>query len=130
MTEIAIVNATERLWAGQLGHGFIILSFVAAILSCLSFYLSSKDQGYLKLARMAFNIHGFAVFGIAGTLFYMLFNHFFEYQYVWQHSNTSMNMKYILSCFWEGQEGSFLLWTFWNVVLGWMLNRQLKNKEW
>ncbi len=130
MTENAIVYATERLWAGQLGHAFIILSFVAAILSCLSFYLASKDQGYLKLARMAFNIHGFAVFGIAGTLFYMLFNHFFEYQYVWQHSNTSMNMKYIMSCFWEGQEGSFLLWTFWNVVLGWILNRQLKNKEW
>ncbi len=60
----------------------------------------------------------------------MLFNHFFEYQYVWQHSNTAMDMKFILSCFWEGQEGSFLLWTFWNVVLGLILNRILKNSEW
>lgn len=41
-----------------------------------------------------------------------------------------MDMKYILSCFWEGQEGSFLLWTFWNVVLGLILNRLLKNSEW
>lgn len=39
-------------------------------------------------------------------------------------------MKYILSCFWEGQEGSFLLWTFWNVVLGLILNRFLKDGEW
>jgi len=29
-----------------------------------------------------------------------------------------MPMRYLLSCFWEGQEGSFLLWTFWNLILG------------
>jgi cytochrome c-type biogenesis protein CcmF len=121
---------SERVWAGNLGNGFIVLSFVAAILSCVSFYLSSKNINLIKLARLAFNIHGFAVLGIIGTLFYMLLNHFFEYQYVYQHSNTSMNMKYILSCFWEGQEGSFLLWTFWNVVLGLLLKRQLKGGVW
>src|SRR5258706_12163318 len=27
-------------------------------------------------------------------------------------------MKYIFSAFWEGQEGSFLLWMFWHVILG------------
>lgn len=37
-------------------------------------------------------------------------------------------MKYILSCFWEGQEGSFLLWTFWHVVIGFILQR--KSAEW
>lgn len=120
----------ERLWAGNLGNGFIVLSFVAALLSFISFYLSSKNPGFVKLARIAFNLHGFAVIGIIGTLFYMLFNHYFEYQYVYQHSNMEMNMKYILSCFWEGQEGSFLLWTFWNVVLGLLLKKQLKGGEW
>lgn len=125
-----IEYAGEHLWAGNLGHGFVILSFVAALLACVSFVLAAKNSAYVKLARWSFNIHGFSVIGIALTLFVMLFNHFFEYQYVWQHSNTEMSMKYILSCFWEGQEGSFLLWTFWNAVLGWVLKRQLKNSEW
>lgn len=120
----------ERIWAGQTGHFFIVLSFVSALLACLAFVLSNKNREYLKLARMSYHVHGFSVLGIAGTLFYMLFNHFFEYQYVYQHSNTEMNMKYILSCFWEGQEGSFLLWTFWNVVLGWILRWQLRKGEW
>lgn len=120
----------ERLWAGQLGNAFLVLSFTAALLSCISYLLSSRQPGLLKLARIAFNVHGFSVIGIAGTLFFMLFNHYFEYQYVWQHSNREMDMKYILSCFWEGQEGSFLLWTFWNVVLGLLLKRQLKGGEW
>lgn len=128
MNEIKYI--TERLWIGQLGHAFVILSFVTALLSCVCFYLSFKNKDFVKLARISFNLHGFSVLGIAGTLFFMLFNHYFEYQYVWQHSNTEMDMKYILSCFWEGQEGSFLLWTFWNIILGWILKYQLKNGEW
>lgn len=120
----------ERVWAGGLGNAFVVLSFTAALLSCVAYYLSFKDRSYLRLARIAFNVHGAAVLGITGTLFYMLFNHFFEYQYVYQHSNTEMNMKYIFSCFWEGQEGSFLLWTFWHVVLGLVLKRQLKEGIW
>ncbi len=128
MNEIKYIG--ERLWAGHLGNAFVVLSFIAALLSFVSFYFSSKNISFIKLARIAFNVHGFAVIGIIATMFYMLLNHYFEYQYVWQHSNTSMDMKYILSCFWEGQEGSFLLWTFWNVVLGTLLKKQLKNNEW
>lgn len=127
---ISIEYIGERLWAGHLGNAFVILSFVAALFSCVSFYLSVKNSEFLKFARYSFNIHCFAVLGIVATLFFMLFNHFFEYQYVWQHSNTDMDRKYIMSCFWEGQEGSFLLWTFWNIVLGLILKRQLRNGEW
>lgn len=29
----------------------------------------------------------------------------------------------MISCFWEGQEGSFLLWIFWHMILGWFLIR-------
>ena len=125
-----IKYAGEHLWAGNLGNACVMLSFVAALLSVAAFFLSKTNGEFLRLARIAFNVHGLAVIGIAGTLFFMLFNHYFEYQYVWQHSNMEMNMKYILSCFWEGQEGSFLLWTFWNMVLGMILKKQLKGGEW
>ncbi len=128
MNEIKYIG--ERLWAGHLGNAFVVLSFVTALLSFVSFYLAFKNKSFIKLARITFNLHSFSVLGIIATLFYMLFNHYFEYQYPWQHSNTEMDMKYILSCFWEGQEGSFLLWTFWNIVLGFFLRLQLKNGEW
>jgi cytochrome c-type biogenesis protein CcmF len=120
----------EHLWAGYLGNAFIVLSFIASLLSFLFFKLSVKNSAYIRAARISFNIHGASVIGIAGTLFIMLFNHFYEYQYVWQHSNNAMPMRYIFSCFWEGQEGSFLLWTFWNMVLGMILKKQLKGGEW
>jgi cytochrome c-type biogenesis protein CcmF len=119
----------EHIWAGQLGNLFIVLSFAAAALSLACCLLSVKNNGYKKIARMAFNIHAISVLGIIATLFFMLFNHFFEYQYVWQHSNTEMDRKFILSCFWEGQEGSFLLWTFWNMVLALILRKQLRADD-
>ena len=128
MKEINYIG--EHLWAGQLGHAFVSLSFVAALLSTISYFLLSKEKEtrqWKLFADISFNLHSVSVLGIAVTLFFMLFNHFYEYSYVWQHSNNSMPMEYILSCFWEGQEGSFLLWTFWNVVLGLLLRYSLKN---
>ncbi|MBL7917495.1 MAG: hypothetical protein JNM96_03800, partial [Bacteroidia bacterium] len=120
-----VENISEHILAGKLGHAFVILSFVASFISFLSYFFSVKNTAYLKFARVFFKLHAVSVLGIAVTLFFMLFNHYFEYQYVYQHSSRSMDMQYILSCFWEGQEGSFLLWTFWNVVLGLILIRVL-----
>jgi cytochrome c-type biogenesis protein CcmF len=125
-----ISYAGERLWAGQAGNLLVSLSFAAALLACIGFSLSVRDRKFLQIARAGFYLHVLSVLGIASLMFYMLFNHYFEYQYVWQHSNTEMPMRYIFSCFWEGQEGSFLLWTFWNGLLALILRRQLSNSEW
>lgn len=123
----------EHLWIGRTGNFFIVLSFVFALLSCISYFFAAKENeaaaSWKVIARAAFKFHGLSVFGIVAALFIMLTNHYFEYEYVWHHSNKEMPMKYILSCFWEGQEGSFLLWTFWHVVLGLILQRSAKEFE-
>ncbi|MEX1188185.1 MAG: cytochrome c biogenesis protein CcsA [Bacteroidia bacterium] len=124
----------EHLIWGQLGQLFAILSFAAALLSAVSYFNAhyaglAEKASWQKLGRLGFSLHSLGILGIIGVLFYILFNHYFEYQYVWQHSNTEMQMKYILSCFWEGQEGSFLLWSFWNAVLGNILLRTAKSWE-
>lgn len=126
-----IVYKGEHLWAGNLGNAFIILSLVSALVSTVGYYFYSREtlnSEWKKFARISFSVHTFSVIGIAGTLFYMLFNHFYEYHYVYQHSNNDMPMQYIMSCFWEGQEGSFLLWTFWNIVLGNILRRTIDSR--
>jgi cytochrome c-type biogenesis protein CcmF len=121
----------EHLWVGQLGNAFIVLSFIAALFSGIGYYFYSKEvltSEWKKFANTAFSIHSLSILGIAGTLFFMLFNHYYEYAYVYQHSNNEMPMQYIMSCFWEGQEGSFLLWAFWNVVLGNILRKTIDAK--
>ena len=58
-----------------------------------------------------------AVFGVVVCLFVIIYNHYFEYGYAWSHSSLHLDPKYMIACFWEGQEGSFLLWAFWNAVI-------------
>lgn len=123
----------EHLVPGKLGHFFVILSFVGALFAAISYFISANkgetETSWRNLGRALFASHAIAVFGIIGTLFYMLVNHMFEYHYIWNYSNTEMQMRYILSSFWGGQEGSFLLWTFWHVLLGSILIFTAKKWE-
>jgi cytochrome c-type biogenesis protein CcmF len=121
----------ELLWPGKLGNFFIVLSFVSAIVASIAYYFKAQhpnEESWHKLARSSFYLHGISVVGIISTLFFLILNHRFEYHYVWQHSNSELPLRYMLSCFWEGQEGSFLLWTFWHVVLGIILIN--RSGEW
>lgn len=122
----------EHLFWGKLGHSFVILAFVASILSAISYFFASKEEsiekGWKTIARTAFGVHTFSVLGIIAVMFYLIFNHYFEYLYVWEHSSKTLPLRYILACFWEGQEGSFLLWTFWHVILSFFIIR--KSNQW
>ena len=82
----------------------------------------AKDD-WRTLARWAFYIHTVAVIGVGASLYYIIYNHYFEYHYAWSHSSLALPVQYMISCFWEGQEGSFLLWLFWDALLGVVLMR-------
>lgn len=125
----------EHLLPGQLGHFFLVLSLVASLVATFSFFKATTikndaDAGYWKkLARYAFITEVISVAAIFGILFYIIYNHLFEYKYAWQHSSRSLEIKYLLACFWEGQEGSFLLWSIWHCVLGLIIMRFAKKWE-
>ncbi len=126
-----IVYIGERIWPGILGNISIISSFVFSLLSCITYFLYFKKSqaSYLTIARVGFRIHTISVFSSVFLLLYMFSQHMFEYHYVWQHTNSEMPLKYIFAAFWEGQEGSFLLWIFWNALLGNILIKTTKNME-
>ena len=124
----------EHLLPGQFGHFFIILSLVVSLVATIAFFIANKTvdltnkNSWLRIARIAFLLETVSVIAIFCILYFIISNHYFEYKYVWQHSDKSLQLEYLLSCFWEGQEGSFLLWSFWHCVLGWILI--WKSKEW
>lgn len=121
----------ENLLPGKVGQFFVILSFGAALLSFLSYFFATKDpdtKSWKTLGRIGFWANAISVLVIGATLFYIIYNHLFEYHYAWTHSSKSLPTHYIISSFWEGQEGSFWLWMFWQVVLGAVL--LFKAKSW
>ena len=124
----------EHLFWGELGHLFAVLSFIASLVSTIAFFKASRNnlqedyQSWIRFARSAFAIETVCVFGIFLTLYYIISNHYHEYYYAWNHSSRSLESKYLFASFWEGQEGSFMLWNIWHCVLGWILI--LRSKKW
>jgi cytochrome c-type biogenesis protein CcmF len=124
----------EHLLPGKLGHFFVLLSLVASLVATIAYFKATNAKnpvdanGWKRFARYAFFTEVFSVFAVFGILYYIISNHYFEYRYAWQHSSRDLDTKYLLSCFWEGQEGSFMLWSVWHCVLGSILI--WKEKTW
>src|SRR5574339_794813 len=109
---------------GDLGHFFVILGFVTSLVSCFAYFKASLQKDLVNKSqwningRTAFYVHAVAVIGITVALFVIISNHYFEYHYAYNYSDTKLPTEYLISTFWNGQEGSFLLWMFWQAVLG------------
>lgn len=121
-----------NFWIGNLGHLFVILSFTLSLAATYSFYQATRfplEKGWRNFARLLFVGHGIAVMGVIACLFAIIYTHRYEYHYAWSHSSRTLPAHYMISCFWEGQEGSFLLWIFWHVFIGLFLMPAAKQWE-
>lgn len=126
-----IVYQGENLLPGQLGQFFVILSFGSALLATIFYFFAVKykeDPSWQKYARVAFWVNLVSVLAIGAILFYIIYKMMFEYHYAWAHSSRTLPVYYIISSFWEGQEGSFWLWMFWQSAMGALL--VFKAKKW
>ncbi len=124
----------EHLLPGRIGHFFVILAFVASIISTIAYFIAAKKtdlvekKSWLNFARIAFSAQLISAVIIFVFIFYICANHYFEYMYAYKHASKELEPKYLLACIWEGQEGSFLLWTIWHSILGIFII--FKSKEW
>lgn len=124
---------TLHLGIGNAGHIFVIISFVASILASFAYGKAAKNNElgkdpWVSFGRKVFIVHGIAVIAAVVTLFLIIYYHYFEYQYAYSHSSVNLAVHYMVACFWEGQEGSFLIWTLWNALLGFVIIGT--NKKW
>ena len=125
----------EHLVYGTIGHFLTLLTLVASLVATISFFYANKQteialsNSWLKIARTSFLIQTVAVFIIFGLLLFLISNHYHEYFFAWNHSSRSLEKQYLLSCIWEDQSGSFLLWAIWNSVLGWIFIWKNKKYE-
>lgn len=120
--------AGEHLFPGYLGQFLLILGFVSALFTAYSYFCAARlesrpgqidaENTWKRVGRGAFVIHALSIVVAFSTLFYIISNHLFEYHYAWRHSSKGLQVKYLFSCFWEGSEGSFMLWAIWQAVLG------------
>jgi len=114
----------EHLLFTKIGHFIILLGFVSALFSCLAYFFATNNEGtaayssWKKLGRIGFGLHGISIYTTIALTFYVMIQKYYEYSYVFEHVSDDLPFKYIFSAFWEGQEGSFMLWMFWHIFLG------------
>lgn len=114
----------EHLIFGKVGYFVILLGFVSALFSCISYFFATNKEGtsefqsWKRLGRIGFTLHGVSIYTTIFLTFYIMIQKYYEYSYVFEHVSDDLPFKYIFSAFWEGQEGSFMLWMFWHIFLG------------
>lgn len=109
----------------MIGGILIKLAFVFAVLSMAGYirhHLKGTDRS-LRAARTFF--HGSVVMVVLGsaTLLFLILTHQFQYSYVWSYSSRDLPTPLLVSTFYAGQEGSFLLWALMTAVIGIFLLR-------
>ena len=121
----------EHLAIGNFGHIAVVTAVISALFSTISYALSTNQKyGSMRnFGRLFYIIQSVAVVSVFITLFAIIQNHYYEYHYAYKHSSNELPVHYMISCFWEGQEGSFLLWMFWHMVLGLILMKKARTWE-
>lgn len=116
----------------MIGRYIIIFSFLSAMISGVSYFLTyrKKTDEYLQLARFSFHGAAVTVFMSAALLLYFILTHQFQYSYVWNYSSTDLPLHLLISTFYAGQEGSFHLWALYTAIIGIVLMSYSQRRGW
>ena len=100
--------------AALFGDIALYVLFITSVIYCIGLFL--WEEPLLHYRKLVAGIHLTLVVLVLSSLYTLIFTNNFEYYYVWHHSAIDLPFWYKVSCLWEGQEGSFLLWMFWMAV--------------
>ena len=116
----------------NLGEITIWLGLIAIGISSGCYWLvHSRENDTLALNVARYSFTGFAAFMTLASALLMLaiVRHEFQYSYVANYSSRDLPLQYLISSFWAGQEGSFLLWVFLGGWLGIFLMHRSRGME-
>ena len=106
------------------GDFLIFTAAGCSLLSLIAYFVAWRyGDGTLALARTFFKAATGAVIVALGTLLYLILTHDFTVAYVFSYSSTDLPIYYLWSSLWGGQEGTFLLWTVYVGIMGWIMMR-------
>ena len=112
----------------MLGNIFILASLIAGVFSVITYYYTFKGySNTLLLARRGYYLMTLFAAAASAFLLYLILSHNYQYSYVFDYSNSDLSFGLLLSSFFAGQEGSFLLWLLFSAVTGLFLIKNLSG---
>ncbi len=105
-----------------------IAIWMAAALGTIAFVESIRWARGREESAAAFRLayHAMTAVLAVASVFLMvaILVHDFRYEYVVRYSSRDLPLLYLVSAFWGGQEGTFLLWALFSAVMGYALFRK------
>lgn len=111
---------------GTLGHAALVLAFLAAIGTMVAYWRVAQSPATRlePVAGKLFALHGLLVLVASAVLVWLIFNHQFQYYYVFNYTSKDLQAPYLWAAFYSGQEGSMMMWILFSVLVGWGLDRK------
>ncbi|MFA5833008.1 MAG: cytochrome c biogenesis protein CcsA [Bacteroidota bacterium] len=107
------------------GAAIIKIAFASSILSTVFYFIVHKNasEQVKKFARLFYELAVASIVAASVLLLYFILTHQFQYYYVWNYSSTDLPLSLLISTFYAGQEGSFMLWALYTGIIGLVLLR-------
>ncbi len=106
----------------MIGNIFLTLGLAASVFTIIMYYLTNKGyENTLKPARAGYHFMAIMVIAASAMLLYAILTHQYQYKYVFNYSNGDLPTGLLMSTFYAGQEGSFLLWLLFTAITGLIL---------
>lgn len=114
-----------------LGYILVYFCLAATVVGMLAYLPGMKNEGAARLRIARWSVYA-ACIGLLATTAYLwqlIITHQFQVSYVFRYSSLDMPFKYIVSSFWGGQEGTFLLWATYGGLLSVFLRFKARQYE-
>lgn len=120
-----------------IGSILIIVALCATMISAGQYFRiernipgdATKYPRERSIARFSFIVSTAAVTVASVVLLYALLTHQFQVAYVSQYSSLDLPLGYLISAFWAGQQGTFLLWVLLTAIMGLVFMRKAGQFE-
>ncbi|MGF1669776.1 MAG: heme lyase CcmF/NrfE family subunit [Balneolaceae bacterium] len=105
---------------GLTGNLVLSAAFVFALTGLITYALAANRQSERLeiISDRLWIAKGVTILIASAVLIYLIIDHQFQFFYVWNYSSLDLEFHYLLSTFWGGQEGSFMLWILCSFLIG------------
>jgi cytochrome c-type biogenesis protein CcmF len=113
----------------MMGPLALYLAFGGGLVSVWAYYRAAHDSKLLGLGRTSLYISGAGIILSGAFLMWDILQHNFNNAYVWNYSDRSLPLHFLISTFYAGQEGSFLFWALCSSILSFVVLRYTRTRN-
>jgi len=114
----------------MIGTALLVLALAGSLGAVWAYYRTAAGKGDLRqFGRIGLFVGAAAIVAASILLLTNILSHDFSYSYVWNYSDRSLPLQYLISTFYAGQEGSFLFWALCSAILSFFLLRYTRTRK-